>query len=152
MIFAPQQPLKIASLFSGAGGMDKGFEQAGFCTVWANEYDASIWATFRHNFPNTHLDTRSITEVLPADIPDVDGFIGGPPCQSWSEAGAKRGIQDHRGQLFLDYIRLLKAKQPSFFVAENVSGILSKTIATFPPISKYLNASVLFVSDLENVR
>lgn len=57
-------------------------------------------------------------------MPDADGFIGGPPCQSWSEAGAGRGINDERGQLFHDYIRLLKDKQPKFFLAENVSGIL----------------------------
>lgn len=116
--------MKIASFFSGAGGLDKGFENAGFEVVYANEYDKSIWKTFSRNFPNTHLDRRSITEVIPSDIPVVDGFVGGPPCQSWSEAGARRGIEDQRGQLFLDYIRLLKAAQPKFFLAENVSGIL----------------------------
>lgn len=116
--------MKIASLFSGAGGLDKGFEKAGFHVIWANEYDPSIWETFQINFPNTKLDKRSITEVLSTDIPDVDGIIGGPPCQSWSEAGAGRGINDKRGQLFFDYIRILKEKQPKFFLAENVSGIL----------------------------
>lgn len=116
--------MRVASLFSGAGGLDKGFEIAGFETVWANEYDSSIWDTFKHNFPNTYLDQRSIVDVDSSDVPDVDGLIGGPPCQSWSEAGAGRGIEDQRGQLFLDYIRILKDKQPKFFLAENVSGIL----------------------------
>ena len=116
--------MKIASFFSGAGGLDKGFENAGFHVEYANEYDKSIWATFEANFPKTRLDKRSIVEVEPADVPNTDGFVGGPPCQSWSEAGARRGIEDKRGQLFLDYIRLLKAKQPKFFLAENVSGIL----------------------------
>ncbi len=116
--------MKLASLFSGAGGLDKGFELAGFQTVWANEYDATIWDTFRHNFPKTYLDTRSIVEVDSSDVPDIDGIVGGPPCQSWSEAGAQRGIEDQRGQLFLDYIRILREKQPKFFLAENVSGIL----------------------------
>ena len=54
----------------------------------------------------------------------MDGIIGGPPCQSWSEAGALRGIDDERGQLFYDYIRILKDFKPKFFLAENVSGML----------------------------
>lgn len=114
----------IVSLFSGAGGLDLGFENAGFSTIWANEYDKKIWATFEKNFPNTILDRRSITDITPEEIPDCDGIIGGPPCQSWSEAGAGRGINDSRGKLFFDYIRILKIKQPKFFVVENVSGIL----------------------------
>lgn len=116
--------MNIISLFSGAGGLDLGFKRSGFNTVWANEFDKKIWATFRHNFPKTELDTRSIVNVSNEDIPSCDGIIGGPPCQSWSEAGAGRGINDNRGQLFLEYIRILKAKKPKFFVAENVAGIL----------------------------
>jgi len=116
--------MKLASLFTGAGGLDLGFEKAGFHVIWANEYDSTIWETFEHNFPKTKLDKRSIVDVPASDIPDIDGIIGGPPCQSWSEAGAGRGVNDKRGQLFYDYIRILKAKQPKFFLAENVSGIL----------------------------
>ena len=120
-----EKKLKIASLFAGAGGLDLGFQQAGFDVIWANEFDKSIWATHEHNFPSCYLDKRSIVKVNAEDLPShVDGIIGGPPCQSWSAAGAKRGIKDSRGELFLDYIRLLKEKQPSFFLAENVSGIL----------------------------
>ena len=58
-------------------------------------------------------------------MPNVDGIIGGPPCQSWSEAGSRKGISDTRGQLFYEYIRILREKQPKFFLAENVSGMLS---------------------------
>ncbi len=116
--------MKLVSLFTGAGGLDLGFEKVGFQVIWANEFDKSIWKTFEHNFPHTKLDKKSITEVQSCEVPDADGFIGGPPCQSWSEAGAGRGIDDKRGQLFHDYIRLLKDKQPKFFLAENVSGIL----------------------------
>ena len=83
-----------------------------------------IWDTFESNFPETILDRRSITDIPASDIPDAFGMIGGPPCQSWSEAGAGRGINDKRGQLFFEYIRLIKEKQPLFFLAENVSGIL----------------------------
>lgn len=117
--------MKIVSLFSGAGGLDRGFEAAGFDVVWANEYDKTIWETYEKNFPNTVLDRRSIVKIDPTEVPDCDGIIGGPPCQSWSEAGALRGIEDHRGQLFYDYIRIIKEKKPKFFLAENVSGILA---------------------------
>jgi DNA (cytosine-5)-methyltransferase 1 len=116
--------MKIVSFFSGAGGLDRGFEKAGFEVIWANEYDKTIWETYEKNFPGTKLDRRSIVKIDPKDVPDCDGMIGGPPCQSWSEAGALRGIDDHRGQLFFDYIRIIKEKRPKFFLAENVSGIL----------------------------
>lgn len=122
--------MNVASFFSGAGGLDKGFEKAGFHIDWANEYDSSIWPTFQNNFPNTFLDKRSITKIPAGDVPDVDGIVGGPPCQSWSEAGAGRGINDKRGMLFYEYIRILKEKQPKFFLAENVSGILQPKHAT----------------------
>ncbi len=116
--------MKLVSLFTGAGGLDLGFKKVGFEIVWANEFDKSIWETFQTNFPHTKLDKRSITDIKSSEAPEADGFIGGPPCQSWSEAGARRGISDARGQLFHDYIRLLKDKKPKFFLAENVSGIL----------------------------
>lgn len=116
--------MKIVSLFTGAGGLDLGFKKAGFEVVWANEFDSTIWETFEKNFPETTLDKRSITDIPAPEVPDALGIIGGPPCQSWSEAGAGRGIHDHRGQLFFEYIRLLREKQPTFFLAENVSGIL----------------------------
>ena len=117
--------MNIISLFSGAGGLDLGFEKAGFKTIWANEYDKEIWATYEKNFPHTQLDRRSITQIEAEEVPDAIGIIGGPPCQSWSEAGALRGIEDKRGQLFFDFIRLLRNKKPLFFLAENVSGMLA---------------------------
>jgi DNA (cytosine-5)-methyltransferase 1 len=117
--------MKIVSLFSGCGGLDLGFEKAGFDVIWANEYDKNFWDTYRHNFPKTTLVTDSITKIKTDDIPDCDGIIGGPPCQSWSAIGSHRGITDDRGQLFLkDYIRIIKAKKPKFFVAENVPGMM----------------------------
>lgn len=114
----------LVSLFSGAGGMDIGFHQAGFSTIWANEYDKTIAASFQSYFPDVVFDGRSIVDIQVSSIPHSVGMIGGPPCQSWSEAGARRGINDHRGQLFFEYIRVLKHVKPKFFVAENVSGIL----------------------------
>ncbi len=118
--------MNIISLFSGAGGLDLGFEKAGFKTIWANEYDKEIWETFERNFPNTILDRRSISNIPSNEIPEAIGLIGGPPCQSWSEAGKLKGIKDERGQLFFEFIRVLRDKQPLFFLAENVSGMLAE--------------------------
>ena len=95
--------LKLISLFSGAG------------------------ATYRANFPDVRLIEGDIRNIPSSEFPDdAVGIIGGPPCQSWSEAGALRGIEDARGQLFYEYIRILRDKRPLFFVAENVSGMLAK--------------------------
>ncbi|MCH2043383.1 MAG: DNA cytosine methyltransferase [Saprospiraceae bacterium] len=116
--------MNVVSFFAGAGGLDLGFEKAGFNVIWANEYDKQIWETYKKNHPNTVLDQRSIVDIKADEVPKCDGIIGGPPCQSWSEAGALRGIKDKRGQLFFDFIRILEAKQPKFFLAENVSGML----------------------------
>lgn len=122
--------MNVISLFSGCGGLDLGFERAGFNIPVANEFDKTIWETFKANHPNTHLIEGDIRHVTKEDIVkyidgEVDGIIGGPPCQSWSEAGSLKGIKDARGQLFFDYIRILKEFQPKFFLAENVSGMLA---------------------------
>lgn len=116
--------MKIISLFSWAGGLDLWFKKAGFNTIWANEYDKSIWETFEYNHRKTILDKRSIVNISASEIPDCVWIIWWPPCQSWSEAWSGRWIKDKRGQLFYDYIRILKEKKPLFFLAENVPGIL----------------------------
>jgi DNA (cytosine-5)-methyltransferase 1 len=118
--------LKIVSLFAGCGGLDLGFSQAGFEVIWANDCDRDVWQTYQYNHPHTYLDKRDIRLIPSAEIPDCFGIIGGPPCQSWSEAGTQKGINDDRGQLFWEYIRILQDKQPLFFLAENVAGMLHK--------------------------
>jgi len=118
--------MDLISLFSGCGGLDLGFEKAGFNIKVANEFDSTIYETFKINHPKTKLIEGDIRKIKEEDFPDsIDGIIGGPPCQSWSEAGALRGINDERGQLFFEYIRILKNKRPKFFLAENVSGMLA---------------------------
>jgi len=116
--------MNVISLFAGAGGLDKGFEKVGFNVIWANEYDSTIWKTYEENHV-APLDRRDIRAINSCEIPECDGVIGGPPCQSWSEAGALRGIDDARGKLFFEFIRILHDKEPKFFLAENVSGMLS---------------------------
>lgn len=120
--------MRVISLFSGCGGLDLGFEKAGFDIPIANEFDSTIYETFKLNHPNTRLiegDIRKVDDSVFEEIGEIDGIIGGPPCQSWSEAGALRGIDDDRGKLFFEYIRILKAVKPKFFLAENVSGMLA---------------------------
>lgn len=160
--------MKLISLFSGAGGLDLGFHKAGFETVVANEYDAKICPTFRANFPNVNLIEGDIRKIKEEDFPsnqncpqegpyNVHGIIGGPPCQSWSEAGSLRGIEDDRGQLFYDYIRILKETQPLFFVAENVSGMLAARnseavknfIKLFEEAGYYVNLKMLNANDYD---
>lgn len=115
---------KLATFFSGCGGLDLGFTQAGFEVMWSNEFDSKIHPTHKLNFPNSTLITKSIADISPKEVPDIDGLIGGPPCQSWSSGGAKRGENDSRGKLFFTYVNMISQKQPKFFLAENVAGIL----------------------------
>lgn len=116
--------MKIASFFSGAGGLDLGFTNAGFEIVFANDNWKGCWETFEKNH-GIEINKKSIADISPDEIPEVIGFIGGPPCQSWSLAGAMKGIDDPRGQLFYNYVNLIKEKKPLFFLAENVAGIIS---------------------------
>lgn len=118
--------MNIISLFSGCGGLDLGFERAGFEIPIANEYNSTIYATYKINHPKTCLIEGDIRKIDESNFPcEMDGIIGGPPCQSWSEAGSLRGINDERGKLFFDYIRILQKVKPKFFLAENVSGMLA---------------------------
>ena len=138
--------MNVVSLFSGCGGLDLGFHNAGFNIIYANDNDKTVWKTFESNL-NLTIDKRSITDINSNEIPDAIGIIGGPPCQSWSLAGSMKGTQDKRGQLFYEYVRVIKDKKPIFFVAENVPGIISKThfpeflklISTFSKIGYSIN-------------
>jgi DNA (cytosine-5)-methyltransferase 1 len=146
---------QIVSLFSGCGGLDLGFNQAGFKIILANDNDKDIWLTYEKNHPNTLIDRRDLRKIPSEEIPDCLGIIGGPPCQSWSEAGAKRGLLDERGQLFFEYLRILKDKQPLFFLAENVSGLLhqrhsqafEKIIAAFGEVGYLISYQLLNALD-----
>lgn len=68
--------MKIVSFFAGAGGLDLGFQKAGFDVIWANEYDKDIWETYEKNHPHTKLDKRSIVNIPSDEVPDCDGIIG----------------------------------------------------------------------------
>ena len=126
---ASTQKYTALDLFCGCGGLSYGFALAGFDIVGGIDFNKEATETFKLNFPKAKVRCTDITKVTNATIKKlysgVDVIIGGPPCQSWSEAGALRGINDARGQLFFEYIRILKDKKPKFFLAENVSGMLA---------------------------
>jgi len=116
--------MKVVSLFSGAGGLDLGFIQAGHDIIWANDNFKDAVKTYRKNI-GSHIICDDISNIKSDAIPDHDILIGGFPCQGFSVANAKRGENDERNKLYLELLRVLVDKQPKFFLAENVKGILS---------------------------
>jgi DNA (cytosine-5)-methyltransferase 1 len=114
---------RLVSLFSGCGGMDKGFENAGFNRVWANDFDSDAQAVFRLNLGD--IDGRDITKVPVEDIPECDIITAGFPCQPFSNAGNRRGVYDERGELYLECLRIIESKEPKAVLFENVKGLLS---------------------------
>ena len=116
--------MRIVSLFSGAGGLDLGFSQAGHEIIWANDIDKDACATYRKNIGD-HIVCSDIKDIDIHSIPDCDIVIGGFPCQGFSMANMRRSIEDERNQLYKFFYSVIKEKQPRFFVAENVKGILS---------------------------
>ena len=121
--------LNIGSFFAGVGGIDLGFEKAGFKVAYANEIDPYPVQTYNLNF-NISADNRDICEVLAKEIPDFDILVGGFPCQAFSVAGYREGFDDKkgRGTLFFEIIRIIKekkqlGKQPSIVFLENVKNL-----------------------------
>ena len=120
----PKKSITVASLFSGAGGLDLGFRNAGFDVVWANDNDEDAVDTYRLNFGN-HCILGDVEKLNLRDIPEIDGIIGGFPCQGFSIANMQRNVDDSRNALYKSFVKAVKTKQPKFFLAENVKGILS---------------------------
>lgn len=116
--------MKIISLFSGAGGLDLGLIQAGHEVVWANDIDKDAVATYKENISN-HIVCEDIKNIDISAIPDADVVVGGFPCQGFSQANRLRTLGDDRNQLYRFFYNTIKIKQPKFFIAENVKGILS---------------------------
>ena len=116
--------MKIISLFSGAGGLDLGLIQAGNEIVWANDIDKDAVATYKENI-GSHIVCDDIKNIDIEKIPDADVVVGGFPCQGFSLANRLRTLDDDRNQLYKFFYNTIKIKQPKFFIAENVKGILS---------------------------
>lgn len=116
--------MTITSLFSGAGGLDLGLIQAGNNVIWANDIDVDAVETYRRNIGD-HIICKDIKDIPLDQIPESDVVVGGFPCQGFSIANLKRDISDERNLLYLFFLSIVKDKQPKYFIAENVKGILS---------------------------
>ena len=114
----------IASLFSGCGGMDLGFSQAGYQILWANDFVEKACDTYAKNI-GEHIVCGDITKLKLKDIPDVDLIIGGFPCQDFSMIWKRGGIETDRGNLYKYFVEAVRLKKPKVFVAENVKGLLT---------------------------
>ncbi len=118
--------LNAVSLFSGAGGMDIGFEKH-FNLISAVEIDKDSCQTLRKNFGKLKVIEEDITKVSFADLAqdsEIDLIFGGPPCQSFSAAGKQKGLLDPRGTMIGEFMRMVEEGQPKMFVLENVPGML----------------------------
>jgi DNA (cytosine-5)-methyltransferase 1 len=116
---------KVAGLFSGCGGLDLGFINSGFNVIWANDFFKEAVETYKKNIGD-HIVLGDITKINSNEIPnDFDVLLGGFPCQGFSIANIKRSMKDERNFLYKEMLRIIKDKQPKYFVAENVKGLLS---------------------------
>ena len=114
----------ICSLFSGIGGIDLGFIQAGFDVAWANEMDAAACKTYRHNFKHLNLVEGDIKKIPANEIPDFDVLTAGFPCQPFSIAGLQKGFKDRDGNLFFEITRIIDTKRPKVVFLENVPNLI----------------------------
>ncbi|MBW4039888.1 MAG: DNA cytosine methyltransferase [Acidobacteria bacterium] len=142
---------KFISFFAGARGLDIGLEKAGLKCIAANEIDPSACDTIRTNEPQLKLyseDVRAVTaERLLADLDvkvgELFAVVGGPPCQAFSTAGRRLGLNDHRGNVFLHFLDLIHELRPKYAVFENVRGLLSAPLHHRPHLKRGIDAPAL---------
>lgn len=119
--------MKVVSLFSGLGGLDKGFVDMGYEIIWANDFDKYAVQTYEANF-GKHIVQGDINEIPLEEIPDCDVLIGGFPCQPFSMMGQQKGFEDTRGTLFFRIAEIIndkieKGKKPKAVILENVRSL-----------------------------
>ena len=140
--------LTVGSLFSGIGGIDIAFQQAGYKVSWAIEKDAACCRTYRHNFKNVDLIEADIRNVDPCTFKRIDIITAGFPCQPFSIAGKQRGFDDERGHLFYEVGRFIKTLKPRFVFLENVSNLMEhnegKTFLIVHDVLADLNYSIRY--------
>jgi len=135
-------------LFAGIGGIRRGFDKAGFKTIFAADLDSACKITYDSNYKlNTPLTIQSVTDIDTSTLDDFDILLGGFPCQSFSQAGRKAGFADKgRGDLIFDITRILKAKKPRAVFLENVKHLVGHDGGkTFRIILDELNAAGYYV-------
>ena len=132
----------VISLFSGAMGLDIGLEKAGLNVVIGQDFDESCVKTMQANGHNVlggdirEIDPRKLLELTGLSVGEPFLICGGPPCQPFSTAGKRLGINDPRGSLFMDFIRMIDYIRPRFFVMENVKGIMSAPLKHVPLVER----------------
>lgn len=135
----------VISLFSGAMGLDIGLEQAGLSIVIGQDFDQSCVETMRTNGHRvlggdiTNIQPQEILELTELHVGEPFMICGGPPCQPFSTAGKRLGINDPRGSLFMEFIRMIDFIRPRFFVMENVKGIMSAPLKHVPRANRTEN-------------
>ncbi|MDO8512680.1 MAG: transcriptional repressor LexA [bacterium] len=152
---------KTIDLFAGVGGIRLGFENAGFKTVFANDFDHQCKDTYDLNFKDSKLIVEDIRKIGIDDLPKFDFLLGGFPCQAFSIAGYRQGFNDEkgRGNLFFDIARIIEARKPEGFLLENVKNLRShdggKTFRiiqeTLENLGYYLKIKVLNSMDYGNI-
>ncbi|WP_336788371.1 DNA cytosine methyltransferase [Paenibacillus sp. MMO-177] len=120
-MFDQSYKLKICSLFAGGGLFDYAFKQY-FDIIWANELSPAAAACYRANIGD-HIKVGDIQNIDPSEIPESDGYIGGPPCIDFSSNGRNNGESGETGHLIWVYYKLIQTKRPKFFLFENVSNL-----------------------------
>ena len=115
--------MKVVSLFSGIGGIDLAFQQAGHSIVWANDNDHFACLTYKHNFPEVPLVESDIRLIDKTTIPDCDIVAAGFPCQPFSICGKQKGFEDERGYPFFEICKVIDKKAPSIVFLENVANL-----------------------------
>jgi DNA (cytosine-5)-methyltransferase 1 len=144
----PMRPYRSIELFAGAGGMALGMERAGITHVLLNDFDKYAAQTLRRNRPEWHVVEGDVAQIdFRPYAGQVDLLTGGFPCQAFSYAGKKRGLEDTRGTLFYEFARALQEVQPAVFLAENVRGLLThdkgRTLETMIDVFEAMGYHVL---------
>jgi len=116
---------RTIDLFAGIGGIRKGFENAGFTTVFSNDFDQKCKITYDFNYPDSKMVVEDIKKIGINDIPEFDFLLAGFPCQAFSIAGRREGFNDikGRGNLFFDLAEIIKTRKPEGFLLENVKNL-----------------------------
>lgn len=153
--------LTCASFFAGVGGIDLGFKEQGFRTIYANEFDAKARETFSLNFPHVQLDGRDIREVSASEVPTVDVIVGGFPCQAFSIEGYRQGFRDEkgRGTLFFELACIIEEKQPQAIFLENVKNLVNHDkgntfkviLKTLEDLGYYVTYKVMNAAEFGNI-
>jgi DNA (cytosine-5)-methyltransferase 1 len=117
--------MTIGELFAGIGGIGLGFKKAGFNICWANDNDAHVCVTYRHNFPNKNFFKQDIEKLDPSNLPKVDIITAGFPCQPFSIAGNRKGFSDERGSLFFQVCKFIDFLKPKVIFLENVKNLVT---------------------------